>query len=79
MLYYIVTKIQTPVGLKVHNFIKKVKKNDFWCKNHLKYMYINEITIPVFKVTITFQKCWKSFFFDPVNTLFTIETLLEDK
>lgn len=26
MLYYILTKIQTPVGLKVHNFIKKVKK-----------------------------------------------------
>lgn len=48
-------------------------------KNHLKYMYTDEITIPVFKVTITFQKCWKSFFFDPVNTLFTTETLSEDK
>lgn len=42
-------------------------------------MYTDEITIPVFKVTITFQKCWKSFFFDPVNTLFTTETLSEDK
>ena len=42
-------------------------------------MYIDGITIPVFEVAITFQKCWKSFFFDPVNTLFTIETLLEDK
>lgn len=42
-------------------------------------MYTNETTIPVFKIAVTFQKCWKSFFFDPLNALFTIETLVEDK
>lgn len=38
-------------------------------------MYIDGTTIPVFEVAITFQKCWKSFLFDPLNTLFTTETL----
>lgn len=42
-------------------------------------MYIDGTTIPVFEVAITFQKCWKSFLFEPLNTLFTTETLLEDK
>lgn len=42
-------------------------------------MYTNETIIPVFKIAITFQKGWKSFFFDPLNALFTIQTLFKDK
>ena len=34
---------------------------------------------PVFKVAIAFQKCRKSFPFDPINTLFTLETLLREQ
>lgn len=45
----------------------------------LKTRFVDGTTIPVFKVTITFQERWKSLFFDPLNTFFTTETLLEDK
>lgn len=42
-------------------------------------MYIDGTTVPVFKIAIAFQKCWKSLFLDPLNTLLTTETLIEDK